>query len=84
VHDLRRRERGLMCTVVSGLQYGAQRQTRRSMPVRLCDSFERVQANRAALAAEDEAKRLTGLDAGQLDDVQATLKAAFYARRAAA
>lgn len=73
-----------MRTVDSGLEYGALRDTRRRVRVHPGGNVERAQANRAALAAEDEAKRLTGLDADQLDDVQASLKAAFYARRAAA
>lgn len=73
-----------MTNVDRCIALGPQRDTRRHVPVRLCDDFGRAHANRAALAAEDEAQRLTGLDAGQLDDVQASLKAAFYARRAAA
>jgi len=73
-----------MGTVASGLEYGAQRDTRRRVRVHPDGNVERAQANRAALAAEDEAKRLTGLDADQLGGVQAGLKAAFYARRAAA
>lgn len=61
-------------TVERGIEFGAQRYTYARVPVRPASDPERGAANRAAIATMDDAQRLTGLTASQLDDNQARLR----------